>query len=238
MQIGCSFCLESRSGAGLNASARQLVGSSLACCCRILEQCILSLQRKHLCILAPGHPFSEDARKATKQSPSFVGWRNHGLEKPGLPQTREKAGYFAEKPPGGSMERFPHRSFHFTAFIFSPQKCNKTGFGKGAPMSFLSSVRCKEKPISTRKQVLHTVAIAFFGIALGTFSKFLDTTPANALPFLFQYLDLTNFLAALRFGLCSEYASPFTAIPPCGHPLTHLYFFSRWLEATTCIQNW
>lgn len=76
---------------------------------------------------------------------------------------------------------------------------NKLKFGKGAPMSFLSSVRCKEKPISTRKQVLHTVAIAFFGIALGTFSKFLDTTPANALPFLFQYLDLTNFLG--RFAI-------------------------------------
>lgn len=115
---------------------------------------------------------------------------------------------------------------------------NKLKFGKGAPMSFLSSVRCKEKPISTRKQVLHTVAIAFFGIALGTFSKFLDTTPANALPFLFQYLDLTNFLGRFAIwallGICiSIYSNS-----AMRHPLTHLYFFSRWLEATTCIQNW
>ena len=34
---------------------------------------------------------------------------------------------------------------------------------------------------------------------MGTFSKFLDCTPANELPFIFEYLDITNFLG--RFAI-------------------------------------
>ena len=41
--------------------------------------------------------------------------------------------------------------------------------------------------------------ILLLGIALGTFSKFLDCTPVNELPFIFEYLDITNFLG--RFAI-------------------------------------
>lgn len=66
-------------------------------------------------------------------------------------------------------------------------------------MSFLNEIRCKEKPITISRQVVHTAAILFLGIALGTFSKFLDHTAMNKLPFIFEYLDITNFLG--RFAI-------------------------------------
>lgn len=50
-----------------------------------------------------------------------------------------------------------------------------------------------------RKQVIDTIALLLFGIGLGIFSKFLDSTASNALPFIFEYLDLRNFLS--RFAI-------------------------------------
>ena len=51
-------------------------------------------------------------------------------------------------------------------------------------LSFLNSVRHRRKSISVRRQVAATVAILFLGIALGAFSKFLDNTASNYLPFI------------------------------------------------------
>ena len=65
--------------------------------------------------------------------------------------------------------------------------------------SFLNTIRCEAKAISVSRQVIDTIAILFLGIALGTFSKFLDHTAGNDLPYLFEYLDLRNFLG--RFAI-------------------------------------
>lgn len=65
--------------------------------------------------------------------------------------------------------------------------------------SFLNTIRYKEKSISASRQVFDTIAILFLGIALGTFSKFLDNTASNHLPFIFNYLDIRNFLG--RFAI-------------------------------------
>ena len=64
---------------------------------------------------------------------------------------------------------------------------------------FLNNIRCVEKKISVKRQMINTVAIMFFGILLGAFSKFLDDTPINRLPFFFGYLDIVNFLG--RFAI-------------------------------------
>lgn len=64
---------------------------------------------------------------------------------------------------------------------------------------FLNNIRCVEKKISIKRQMINTVAIMFFGILLGAFSKFLDNTPINRLPFFFGYLDIVNFLG--RFAI-------------------------------------
>ena len=65
--------------------------------------------------------------------------------------------------------------------------------------SFLNTIRCDEKPISVSRQVVDTFAIILLGIALGTFSKFIDNTAVNELPFIFGYLDIGNFLG--RFAI-------------------------------------
>lgn len=64
---------------------------------------------------------------------------------------------------------------------------------------FLNDIRSAENPIPLNKQIINTVCILFVGIILGTFSKFLDAMPTNELPFIFEFLDMRNFLG--RFAI-------------------------------------
>lgn len=64
---------------------------------------------------------------------------------------------------------------------------------------FLNDIRSAENPIPLNKQIINTVCILFIGIILGTFSKFLDTMPTNEMPFIFEFLDMRNFLG--RFAI-------------------------------------
>lgn len=64
---------------------------------------------------------------------------------------------------------------------------------------FLNDIRSAENAIPLNKQIINTVCMLFIGIALGTFSKFLDTMPTNELPFIFELLDMRNFLG--RFAI-------------------------------------
>lgn len=64
---------------------------------------------------------------------------------------------------------------------------------------FLDGIRSAENPIPLNKQVINTICILLVGIALGTFSKFLDDMPANELPFFFEFLDMRNFFG--RFAI-------------------------------------
>lgn len=65
--------------------------------------------------------------------------------------------------------------------------------------SFLNTIRCEGKPISVGRQMIDTMCVLFLGIALGTISKMLDHTPGSDLPFIFEYLDIGNFLG--RFAV-------------------------------------
>ncbi len=64
---------------------------------------------------------------------------------------------------------------------------------------FLNEIRGAENPISVNGKIRNTLAVFCLGIALGTCSKFLDTTPANQLPFVFACLDIRNVLG--RFAV-------------------------------------
>lgn len=64
---------------------------------------------------------------------------------------------------------------------------------------FLNNIRSAENPIPLNKQIINTICILFIGIILGIFSKFLDTMPTNELPFIFEFLDMRNFLG--RFAI-------------------------------------
>lgn len=71
-------------------------------------------------------------------------------------------------------------------------------------MNFLSNIHGKQ--MTLKNQIKNTVLIMILGIALGVFSKFLDNTPVNKFPFIFEYLDIRNFLGRFAFwlmmGLC------------------------------------
>ena len=66
-------------------------------------------------------------------------------------------------------------------------------------MIFFNRIRCANKQMPMSKKILHSIAVLFFGIVLGTVSKFLDTTPSNELPFIIERLDVRNFLG--RFAI-------------------------------------
>lgn len=59
---------------------------------------------------------------------------------------------------------------------------------------YLNRIRNKGQTVSLHKQALYTLLLALLGIALGVFSKFLDTTVGNTLPFLLDYLDIRRRL--------------------------------------------
>lgn len=70
---------------------------------------------------------------------------------------------------------------------------------------FLNNIRSAENPIPLNKQIINTICILFIGIILGIFSKFLDTMPTNELPFIFEFLDMRNFLGRFAMGMVTSY---------------------------------
>ena len=62
---------------------------------------------------------------------------------------------------------------------------------------FLNDIRSAENPISGNRKIINTIAVLFLGIALGTFSKFLDfrqTELPSVLMAIDGALDVHNFL--------------------------------------------
>lgn len=64
---------------------------------------------------------------------------------------------------------------------------------------FLNDIRCVNKKSSVCRQAADTIGILLLGIALGVISKYLDGTASNSLPYIMEYLDVTNFLG--RFAI-------------------------------------
>ena len=69
-------------------------------------------------------------------------------------------------------------------------------------INFLNDIRNAENPISNNRKLINTIAILFLGIALGTFSKYLDFRQAELPSVLMAIdgaLDVHNFLG--RFAI-------------------------------------
>ena len=67
---------------------------------------------------------------------------------------------------------------------------------------FLNNIRSTENPVSGNRKIINTIAVLFLGIALGTFSKFLDfrqTELPSVLMAIDGALDVHNFLG--RFAI-------------------------------------
>ena len=73
---------------------------------------------------------------------------------------------------------------------------------------FLNDIRSAENPISGNRKIINTIAVLFLGIALGTFSKFLDFRQAELPSVLMAIdgaLDVHNFLLAwLQVTICIQ----------------------------------
>ena len=69
-------------------------------------------------------------------------------------------------------------------------------------IKFLNDIRNAESPISNNRKLINTIALLFLGIALGTFSKYLDFRQASLPGVLMAIdgaLDVHNFLG--RFAI-------------------------------------
>ena len=78
----------------------------------------------------------------------------------------------------------------------------KSEFVRVIMIRFLNDIRNAEKPISNNRKIINTIAVLFLGIALGTFSKFLDFRQAelpSVLMAIDRALDVHNFLG--RFAI-------------------------------------
>ena len=61
-------------------------------------------------------------------------------------------------------------------------------------IKFLNGIRNAKNPISNNRKLINTIAILFLGIALGTFSKYLDFRQAE-LPGVLMAIDGVSVLA-------------------------------------------
>ena len=69
-------------------------------------------------------------------------------------------------------------------------------------INFLNDIRNAENPISNNRKIINTIAVLFLGIALGTFSKYLDFRQAElpcVLMAIDEAFDIHNFLG--RFAI-------------------------------------
>ena len=116
---------------------------------------------------------------------------------------------------------------------------------------FLNTVRRPEKETGLKKQIFNTVLVIILGLVLGTFSKMLDCTPSNALPYLFQVLDVGNFLGEMAFWiLMAVVISVFSSTPVRAGINVFLFFagmlfsyyaYTKWIAGffpKSCIMIW
>lgn len=68
-------------------------------------------------------------------------------------------------------------------------------------MTFWNQIRQRKAPGPIGKQVLYSFLVLLLGVALGTFSKFLDCTPSNESLRILDYLDVRNFLGRFAFWI-------------------------------------
>ena len=91
---------------------------------------------------------------------------------------------------------------------------------------FLNDIRSAENPISGNRKIINTIAVLFLGIALGTFSKFLDfrqTELPSVLMAIDGALDVHNFLGRFEIWVLIVRLFP----DPTKHFVRNLPLFLR-----------
>ena len=116
---------------------------------------------------------------------------------------------FVDLPSGDTLrckpfpaDKFYKISLYFDGRIKYNEVNDKSGFVRVIMINFLNDIRNAENPISNNRKLINTIAILFLGIALGTFSKYLDfrqTELPGVLMAINGVLDIGNFLG--RFAI-------------------------------------
>ena len=91
---------------------------------------------------------------------------------------------------------------------------------------FLNKIRCMEKKISIKKQIIHTIGVLVLGIALGIISKYMDCTASNELPFIVEYLDVRNFLGRFAIWIFLAVCISVFSISPARASVNVFVFFT------------
>ena len=103
---------------------------------------------------------------------------------------------------------------------------------------FLNSIRCADKKISAKRQLISTVAVLLLGILLGTFSKFLDDTPINHFPSLFETLDIVNFFGRFAIWILIALCISVYSASPVRAAINVLLFFAGMVTSYYLYSNY
>lgn len=93
--------------------------------------------------------------------------------------------------------------------------------------SFLDNIRTPVRSIPITKKLLYTALAALFGLVLGVFSKVLDCTPSNHLPYIMQLLDVSNFFGRFAiWWLLAVILAVYSKTPVCAAANVFIFFVS------------
>lgn len=105
---------------------------------------------------------------------------------------------------------------------------------------FLNDIRSAENPISSNRKIINTIAVLFLGIALGTFSKFLDFRQVELPSVLMAIdgaLDVHNFLGRFAIWVLIALCISIYSNSAIRASVNVFAFLSVWLQVTICIQT-
>lgn len=107
-------------------------------------------------------------------------------------------------------------------------------------IKFLNNIRSAENLISTKRKTINTIALLLLGIALGSFSKFMDFHQAELPSILMAIngaLDITNFLGRFAIWVLIALCISIYSNSAIRASINVLHFLLVWLQVTICIHT-
>lgn len=100
---------------------------------------------------------------------------------------------------------------------------------------FLNHIRPPVQNIPIRKLLFTTFGVFLFGLIMGIFSKFLDCSPSNELPYVFELLDIRNFLGRFPIWLFLALLISVYSETPVWAGVRTFLFFTGMLISYLCL---
>ena len=106
-------------------------------------------------------------------------------------------------------------------------------------IKLLNDIRNAENSISNNSKIINTIVVLFLGIALGTFSKYLDFRQAElpcVLMAIDEAFDIHNFLGRFAIWVLIALCISIYSNSAIRASVNVLRFLLAWLQVTICIQ--